>query len=426
MATIHRRFLVLLGLPFLLLPLTEGCRPLTKPAPRDPAPQGRRPPPGRPTHHRLPGPESQIKNTESFRFLVFGDTRAAHTFCGRHGSKYKPCPVSQGRQPAVQKGCRPIDQIQALMLGRVSDLLADRKVLPPRPSGRDAFGLFTGDLVYRGSCAADWARARRLFLSRVPPERVFPVLGNHETWHGRNEPSPFPFFFKAYPHLRRRHGETTQQPHYYAFRVGRSLFLNLCTGGYPRFGKPEGFKRADRTWLCEQASFEHQMRWLDRQLAKAARHKIKHVFVQYHKPSYSCSNHPGLDDRHDPLFRLRPFKRIHPSINITVFNGHTHNTELYLTQGVVVLVAGGSGAPQHADWGPSSCHKNKKQPPERFWDGAKRPPRYNYFRVTVKGDRISIQERCLTRAQGRYSFENGVTISATGKLHRRPGACALK
>ncbi|MFH2009423.1 MAG: metallophosphoesterase [bacterium] len=386
-----------------------------------PSPPRRRPARAGTPERMLPLPADLVKSKEHFQFLIFGDSRAGHSRCDKP-RKHSCDIVLPGGAIPTREDCSLEERAPELMLEAITERLTARA---PPTGPRDAFALFTGDLVFRGSCKKDWELVRAKLLSRIPARRLYPIVGNHESWHGRNEPRPLPFFFQAYPHLRLHVGDKKIEPHYYFFHLGRSLFINLCTGGYPRFGAPADFEKADRRWLCEVAPFPRQMAWLDKVLAYGARHGVRHVFVQYHKPSFSCSRHPSLDDRHDPMFHLRPFKKRHPEVNIIALSGHNHTTALYVSEGVVSLVAGGSGAPQHTEWGARACHPHKRQPPERFWNGARRVTRYNYFRVVVHGNQLTIGERCLTRVNGRFEYRPGAVISANGTVTHRTGACRL-
>lgn len=370
-------------------------------------------------------PARLVPDPERIRFLVFGDSRAGHCRCNPKKKHRKRCRVRYVPDAArTTEDCALVAQAPALVLGAVAHRLRART--PATGAGRAHFSLFTGDLVYRGSCAKDWDWARRVFLARVDPKKVFPIIGNHDAWRKRGEPPSLPQFFRAFPHLRLQAGGRRAHPHYYAFRVGRSLFVNLCSGGYPSGGTRADYRRADRRWLCERASFETQMRWMDRVLARGATQGVRHVFVQYHKPSFSCSSHPPLSAKHDPLNRLRPFKKRHPAVSIVAFSGHNHTTAVYVSGGVLVLVAGGGGAPQHLQHGHRACHKDKPdQPPERFWKGGVRTVRYNYFQVNVTGGRLSIQEYCLARIKNKLIFQKGSRITATGQITHTPDTCNL-
>ncbi len=371
-------------------------------------------------------PARLVKDSEKIRFLVLGDTRAPHCRCSppsKHKKSRKHCRVLYTPDaPSTTEDCAIVEQAPALVLGAVADRLRATGTAANRPH----FGLFTGDLVYRGSCTKDWDWARRVFLSKVPPNRVFPIIGNHDSWQKRGEPPALAQFFRAFPHLKLIENGRTVLPHYYAFRIGRSLFVNLCAGGYPAAGTHADFAQADREWLCERASFKTQIRWMDRVLDQGAAKGVRHVFVQYHKPSFSCSRHPPLSTKHDPLTKLRAFKKRHSSVNVVALSGHNHTTAVYLSGGVLVLVAGGGGAPQHFRHSTRACHKDKpNQPPERFWKGGKRSLRYNYFQIDITGENLSIQEHCLARVKGRLTFQKASRITSTGQITHTPGTCNL-
>ena len=80
-----------------------------------------------------------------------------------------------------------------------------------------------------------------------------------------------------------------------------------------------------------------------------------------------------------------PHKYIKPfasDLDITVFNGHVHTTEMYLVDGIRYLVLGGGGAEQTFDTQTSS----KDYPEELYWQGQQRVLDYNYVRVHVTGE----------------------------------------
>jgi len=373
----------------------------------------------------LKAPARRVNDPERIHFLVFGDSRAGHSRCDPPRKHRKYCRVQYTPTASgAAEDCALVSKAPALLMGEVAARLHPSPSTPGKI--RAQFCLFTGDLVYRGSCARDWEWARQVFLAKVPPSSVFPILGNHDSWQKRGESPAFLLFHRAFPQLKLASPGPSALPHYYAFRIGRSLFVNLCTGGYPSPGTPADFERADRTWLCERAPFATQMRWMDQVLAHGVTQGVKHVFVQYHKPSFSCSRHPPLNIEQDPLTRLRPFKKRHPNVNVVALSGHNHTTSVYLSGGVLVLVVGGGGAPQHFLHGPKACHKDKPdQPPELFWKGGVRTARYNFFDFRVSGDKLSIQEHCLTRRGNKLTVQTGSRISASGRITHTPGACNL-
>jgi hypothetical protein len=74
-------------------------------------------------------------------------------------------------------------------------------------------------------------------------------------------------------------------------------------------------------------------------------------------------------------------------MELVVFNGHVHTTELYEVDGVKYLLLGGGGAEQDPILpGRTSIKVPASYPPELYWKG--QPPReeYNYVLVDVDPD----------------------------------------
>ncbi|MCX5863428.1 MAG: hypothetical protein NTW27_15105 [Deltaproteobacteria bacterium] len=72
-------------------------------------------------------------------------------------------------------------------------------------------------------------------------------------------------------------------------------------------------------------------------------------------------------------------------LEIVVFNGHVHTTELYEVDGVKYLLLGGGGAEQDTILpGRTSIKVPADYPPDLYWKG--RPPKeeYDYVLVDVK------------------------------------------
>ena len=172
------------------------------------------------------------------------------------------------------------------------------------------FALHTGDLVGSGGDAAQWDRFFAIeedLLRRVP---LFPVPGNHEGNH--------PNYFDAFhlPHNER----------WYAFDYGPVHFVGLQVDGY-----------AD--WSPGSPQYE----WLENDLI-ATDKQWKVVF--FHVPPYSSG--PHANDPYVPTLRetLPPLLARH-GVNL-VFNGHDHDYERSVVEGVTYVVAGAGGAPLYS------------------------------------------------------------------------------
>jgi len=383
---------------------------------------------------RILPPPSVIKGDDgSFRFAVFGDSRTGDVLessiaDAEFGSKqFTDMDIIEENEKEF-----------AIYRNQLFDRIASGFKTDSKKSGDDKFGfaLFGGDFVRMGT-RGYWNELKNSFLDKivgndVNSRRIFPSIGNHEEWAGPElekrlgiasaTKGALDLYFDAFPWLVSDTGWGHEEGlHNYAFYIDNNVFVTLCAGNMVFDSSfPDN---ADGIFLCEQCTFGEQMDWLKQVLDYGIQTQhIKNVFVQYHKPSYSSSKHPPLKQCSDPLNVMSVYKSKYPSMNMFVFNGHNHTTELYRTKdGITVLVAGGGGAPQKAsdtnrDW--SSYKETQK---ELFWDSLKPhvngwQKRVNYFVVTVKSDKIDVQEMCLTNIDGTYRFEKGIKIDQDGKI----------
>ena len=72
-------------------------------------------------------------------------------------------------------------------------------------------------------------------------------------------------------------------------------------------------------------------------------------------------------------------------LDIVVFNGHVHTTELYEVDGVKYLLLGGGGAEQDPILpGRTSIKVPEGYPPDLYWKGEAPKEEYNYVLVDVE------------------------------------------
>jgi hypothetical protein len=72
-------------------------------------------------------------------------------------------------------------------------------------------------------------------------------------------------------------------------------------------------------------------------------------------------------------------------LDIVVFNGHVHTTELYEVDGVKYLLLGGGGAEQDPILpGRTNLKLPTTYPPDQYWKGELRREEYNYVLVDVQ------------------------------------------
>ncbi|MCG8618578.1 MAG: metallophosphoesterase [Desulfobacterales bacterium] len=331
---------------------------------------------------QLPG----ISQNSQFSFTVFGDTRTSAS-----GSTDGHDVVFQLAREEVFKA-----------VGETLD------------SGRALFSLFTGDLIWQGGEAGYWTSPASRFPNALRT-RIYPIPGNHETW---NDPL-LKQYFSFFPQL--------EDNHSYYFTCGNSLFISLCTGGYiGEYSKAASFAQ-DQEFTCIKAGYadldlpDFLIRTADAMAAAGT--PLKNIFMQYHKPSFSYYKHPPLNKENDPVEALKAFSKNRPGLQMVVFNGHNHTTELYQpTPNISVLVAGGGGAPQKtlSDSLPSDAVKaiyKAKGVDEIFWKALgstteDRTQRINYWVVDVDNttNTVRVTEKVMRVAEAGPVFVDGLVM----------------
>jgi predicted phosphodiesterase len=167
------------------------------------------------------------------------------------------------------------------------------------------FVLNTGDLVANGGSKSEWDKffeINRDLMNNIP---YYPVLGNHEG----NSENFFNYF--ALPDKER----------YYSFPWSVARFIALDSN------KPYEESEEQKTFLSN---------------ALVSIDSSKFVFVFYHHPAYSSVNKRREERGKNRHHFLDIFQKRKPDI---VFNGHDHNYQRYLVNGVNYVIAGGGGAP---------------------------------------------------------------------------------
>lgn len=184
---------------------------------------------------------------------------------------------------------------------------------------RPDFVAFLGDLVFRGSSAAQWARfdvlAAPLREVRIP---VFPILGNHEYWVGRRP--ALANYFTRFPDLAGRHWHSAR----YGPLAVVALDSNL------RF--------------LTKAAWEQQRSWFAGELARAdADPEVQGALVLVHHPPYTNSTVTG-DEHHVQRSFVPLFEAAEKGL--VMLSGHVHSYERFARGGKAYIVAGGGGAPR--------------------------------------------------------------------------------
>ncbi len=260
-----------------------------------------------------------------------------------------------------------------------------RGVVGAVTSGRAKFILNTGDMVWWGRQGAKpsenpyWKLVYKDVLDQLPPPddqmraaglpgRVYPAVGNHEVWNDADVEG----LLTAFPYLK-KFGVSDKQL-IYKFDFGGARFIFLWTGKYDY--------RAPTAWEATRPAFEAQMKQLQQWLGEAKAAGTKKVFIAFHAPTFCRAGFGPIPEDQNPHKTIAAYAK---DLDITVFNGHVHTTELYEVDGVKYLVLGGGGAEQDPIL-PGRTHFKvpDNYPPDQYWKGASPKEDYNYLLVDVK------------------------------------------
>jgi len=168
--------------------------------------------------------------------------------------------------------------------------------------GPPPFYLHTGDLVDFGSDISQWDTFLDIEHDLMQVSTLYPAMGNHEMNHQN-------YFDVLHP-----------PGPWYSFDRGDAHFVCLQVDGYGRYtpGQP-------------------QYEWLVSDLAGTLK---PWKFVFFHIPPYSSGSHGSDLNVRQALCPL--FEQYGVTI---VFNGHDHDYERSVANGVTYIVTGGGGAP---------------------------------------------------------------------------------
>jgi hypothetical protein len=259
-----------------------------------------------------------------------------------------------------------------------------REVVKDVQGGRARFILNTGDMVWWGKQGGTpsenpyWKLVYEDVLKQLPapdgqmraaglPGRVFPAVGNHEVW----DDSDVEGLLHAFPYLK-QFGVSDKRL-IYKFDFNGVRFIFLWTGKYDY--------RSPSSWDATRPAYEAQMtelkKWLDE--AKAA--GVKKTFIGFHAPAFARSGMGAVPASQNPHKVIASYAK---DLEIVVFNGHVHTTELYEVDGVKYLLLGGGGAEQDPILpGRTSIKVPADYPPDLYWKGQPPKEEYNYLLVDV-------------------------------------------
>jgi hypothetical protein len=260
-----------------------------------------------------------------------------------------------------------------------------REVVKDVQSGRARFVLNTGDMVWWGKQGSKpsenpyWKLVNEDVLKQLPPPddqmkaaglpgRVFPAVGNHEVW----DDSDVEGLLGAFPYLKQL-GVSDKQL-IYKFDFDGARFIFLWTGKYDY--------RSPTAWDATRPAYEEQMTQLKKWLDEAKAAGTKKVFVAFHNPTFCRAGMGAIPEPQNPH---KIFASYAKDLDIVVFNGHVHTTELYEVDGVKYLLLGGGGAEQDPILpGRTSIKVPADYPPDLYWKGQPPKEEYNYVLVNVQ------------------------------------------
>ncbi len=197
--------------------------------------------------------------------------------------------------------------------------------------------------------------------------RVFPAVGNHEVWGDTDVEGLLTLF----PYLKKM--GVSDKKFIYSFDYQGVRFIFLWTGSYD--------EKQPSAWNATQPVYEEQMKQLRAWLDEAKAMSIKKVFISFHAPAFASRGLGPIPEAQNPHKTIAAYAK---DLDIVVFNGHVHTTELYQVDGVKYLLLGGGGAEQDPIL-PGRTHNKVPEgyPKDLYWNGEDPKEDYSYLHVDV-------------------------------------------
>jgi 3',5'-cyclic AMP phosphodiesterase CpdA len=199
------------------------------------------------------------------------------------------------------------------------------------------FILQSGDIVQNGEIELQWDEFWLTAGKMLSQTAYYPSLGNHER-HG----APYFKYFDL--------------PNEYSFDYGDVHFVALDSNRPP-------------------AEYSDQQEWLRKDLSNHQSAKWRIVF--FHHTVHTCVDNPGR--RAESALRAKRLGPIFAAGNVQlVINGHDHNYQRHISNGITYIVSGGGGAPLYS-----------VTPDTLFAIRAKAA--HHHCEMTVDGDAIAVR-----------------------------------
>ena len=259
-----------------------------------------------------------------------------------------------------------------------------REIVKDVKSGRAKFVVSSGDIVWwgnQGRTVADspyWKRVNDTMLKQLPPPdsemraaglegRWFMGVGNHEVW---GDPK-IEGVLDAVPYLK-KFGVTPENL-IYKFDFNGVRFIYLWSGKYDY--------RSPSLWDADRPKYAEQMKQCSSGWTRPRPRASRKAFITFHYPMFARSGLGPIPAPDNPHKVIAAYAK---DMEVVVFNGHVHTTEMYDVDGVKYLMLGGGGAEQDPILpGRTSIKLPADYPPDLYWKGEPPKEEYNYVLVDV-------------------------------------------
>jgi len=259
-----------------------------------------------------------------------------------------------------------------------------REIVKDVRSGRAKFVVNAGDVVWwgnQGRTVADspyWQRINDNMLKLLPPPdsemraaglegRWFVGPGNHEVL---GDPK-IEGLLSTVPYLKKLGVTPDNLIYKFDFKGARFIFLWS--------GKTD--KASPSLWDADRPKYAEQMKQMQQWLDEAKAKGIRKAFITFHYPVFARSGLGPIPAPDNPHKLIAAYAK---DMEVVVFNGHVHTTEIYEVDGVKYLMLGGGGAEQDPILpGRTSIKVPADYPQDLYWKGEPPKEDYNYVLVDV-------------------------------------------
>jgi hypothetical protein len=160
----------------------------------------------------------------------------------------------------------------------------------------------------------------------------------------------------------------------YKFDLHGVRFIYLWSGKYDY--------RSPSLWDADRPKYAEQMKQLQQWMDEATAIGIRKTFITFHYPTFARSGMGAIPAPDNPHKVIAAYAK---DMEVIVFNGHVHTTELFDVDGVKYLMLGGGGAEQDPILpGRTSIKLPADYPPDLYWKGEPPKEEYNYVLVDVE------------------------------------------